>query len=248
MTEQNDAFRAQLEELKSEFLNVVSHELRTPVTIARWSTEVVLDGYYGAVENKKVKEALEKSYEAMGRLNESLNGIITALLAAENKITLAQGPVRLREFLDDTILHHHPRIAQKSITLHIAHEGAPKEVHADKSALRHIVHTLLENAVDYTPEGGAITLTATSGDCGCAHLSIADSGVGVPPECRTAIFEKFYRGKWAVAMKPDGLGLNLFIARKFAEAHGGTLVIEETTQAKGAQFTCIIPTEGAPVH
>ena len=115
----------------------------------------------------------------------------------------------------------------------------PVTLSLDVERMRWVVRNLLDNASNYTPEGGTITLTAESGADGVT-VQVADTGVGIPPEEQDNIFNKFYRASNAVRVKSNGNGLGLFIAKSIVEHHGGTLTFT-SREGEGTTFTFTIP-------
>jgi signal transduction histidine kinase len=115
--------------------------------------------------------------------------------------------------------------------------GALPAVSGDPGRLRQVVTNLIDNAVKYSPPGGAVEVSAGSQD-GAVTVRVADSGPGIDPADQEVIFEKF--GRATSAPSKPGTGLGLFLARSIAEAHGGTVTVT-SLPGRGATFTLALP-------
>jgi signal transduction histidine kinase len=119
----------------------------------------------------------------------------------------------------------------------------PVHVKGDRLALERVMSNLLQNALKFTPVGGRITLEVVRRG-GEAVVNIADSGPGIEPDQRDALFEKFTRGEWA--SRQPGVGLGLFIVKELVTAHGGRVQVDSVV-GQGSCFSIVLPIEnGAP--
>ena len=109
----------------------------------------------------------------------------------------------------------------------------------DTRRLQEVLQNLLDNAVQYTPGGGRITVQATAGDRQIA-ITVADTGIGIPKAEQERIFERFYRVDAARSREAGGTGLGLSIARHLVEAHGGRIEIESDV-GRGSTFKVVLP-------
>jgi signal transduction histidine kinase len=112
-------------------------------------------------------------------------------------------------------------------------------LHADQRAIRQILLNLLSNAVKFTPDGGRIEVNARRVD-GAAQIAVSDTGIGIAPEDRAAVFEEFRQVGRDYTKKQEGTGLGLALTRKFVELHGGRIWLE-STPGRGSTFTFTIP-------
>ena len=110
----------------------------------------------------------------------------------------------------------------------------------DAGKLRKILDILLENAIRYSGEKTEILLDARRKE-DMLEVSVSDNGIGVEKKNKEAIFERFFRGDEAKKISPDGLGVNLFIAREFARGHGGSLECVDVKKKEGSKFVLLIP-------
>jgi signal transduction histidine kinase len=130
--------------------------------------------------------------------------------------------------------------AQKNISLNVElPKNMPNVIQADQALLHQAVYNLVENALKYTPEGGSVTINASTRD-NSLIFSIADNGIGVSPDDLPRLFEKFYRGSQREARAQHGTGLGLAIVRSIAERHGGRVWVDSKL-GKGSMFYLQIP-------
>jgi len=129
---------------------------------------------------------------------------------------------------------------QKNISLNVElPKDMPNVIQADQALLHQAVYNLVENALKYTPEGGSVTINASTMD-NSLIFSIADNGIGVSPDDLPRLFEKFYRGSQREARAQHGTGLGLAIVRSIAERHGGRVWVDSKL-GQGSMFYLQIP-------
>jgi two-component system OmpR family sensor kinase len=219
-----------------QFTADASHELRTPLTILRGELELSLSRERTAAEYRRTLESGLEEVERMTRIVESLGFLargdtrpITSLIPVSFAVLAAEVAASLRR-----------RAGEKSISLTLNVSG-DAVVQGDPDALRRMARNLLENAITYTPPGGAITITVNADDGQC-HFCVADTGVGIAPEDLPHIFDRFFRGDKARA-NTGGSGLGLSIVQSIVDAHGGEIGVESRL-GQGSRFTVTLPAEG----
>jgi heavy metal sensor kinase len=245
-----EALNAMLERIDTSFNRITqftadaSHDLRTPVTIIRTVAEVTLRK---PRTNKQYTEALAKIL----RTSEETTSLL------ENLLTLARadaGAMGMELHLID--LDSHVRKAQeraillagnKSLDISLRAPGGPVWVRADSVAMDRLLLILLDNAIKYTPDGGFCEIELLPADREIQIL-IRDSGIGIPEQELSLIFERSYRTNRARSRESGGAGLGLAIARWITEMHGGTIVVESQIGA-GSLFRVSLPAQqGAGIH
>jgi two-component system sensor histidine kinase GlrK len=225
----------ELEAQKNRFLRHLSHDLKTPLAALREGTELLNDQVAGplAPPQQQVVAIMRDNSVKLQRLIEELLGYQRALHAASE---LQVGAVGMDELLRQSIRSH--QLAAQAKSQRVELETIAFTVWADAAKLRSLIDNLLGNAVKFTPSGGEIRVRARQSG-GSATIDVIDSGPGVPPEEREAIFEAFFRGRAGAFGRAEGTGLGLAIAREFAEAHGGR--IEVVAGARGGHFRVTLP-------
>ena len=242
LTELGHAFNDLLDRLQESFerqqrfTGDASHQLRTPLTIMLGQVEVALrrdrtsDEYRSALESVAVQSA-------------RLKQIVEMLLFLSRADSEAKLPhletIELGEWLPGHLENWsaHPRRAD----LHLAVEGdRPLAVKAHGPLLGQLIDNLLDNACKYSPPGTCVTIRAQGNNEGCL-LSIEDAGCGISDEAVPHIFEPFYRAPHAQRNGHEGIGLGLAVARRIADAFGGTISVS-TQVGRGSQFVVRLPT------
>jgi heavy metal sensor kinase len=218
-----------------QFSADASHELRTPLTVIRGEIELALRSKKTPEEYRRV---LESTLEEILRLTSIINNLLT-LAKAEQGLTKADfSEVDLKDLVeelyeDSAILAEGKNIA---VTLKT---NAPITIVGDRTRLRQLFLNLIDNAIKYTPEGGAVTL-AMEQQNGSAVFRVEDTGIGIPQEDIGKIFDRFYRVDKARSRELGGTGLGLSIAKWIAELHRGTISVSSEPQ-KGSVFTVQLP-------
>ena len=208
----------------------IAHELRTPLAVQQANLEALEDGVY-PLSQESLKPLREQN-ELLIRLVEDLR---TLSLADAGELELHKRSVDLLELTHLVGQSFEPALAKNAITLQVRSLGELPRVNADPDRIQQILHNLLQNALRYTPAGKSIEIELQS-EGKEIRLDVRDHGAGIPPEAFDLIFERFYRADSSRERESGSTGLGLAIARKLAEAHGGTLTVSNHPQG-GAIFT-----------
>jgi heavy metal sensor kinase len=212
-----------------------SHELKTPLTTIRGEAEVAL---MGELRPEQARATLHSIIEETERLSEIVNNLLLLSRADADQVRLKHEPISLDQVAMQAYETTERLAHRKNISLDIA---AMEEITlvGDSLWLHQLITNLLHNAINYTPEGGDVTLSLTR-DGDHAVLKVWDTGPGIPPEHLPHIFDRFYRVDSGRSRDQGGSGLGLNIARWVVESHGGTLTAE-STPGEGATFTARLP-------
>jgi signal transduction histidine kinase len=221
---------------RTELLSNVSHELRTPLTSILGFTDLLLHGIEGPLTDAQ-QEDLRTIDASGGRLLGLIDDLIDVSQLESGRVELRIEPLDIRAVLSRLAAEIRPLAERGQLSLELALADAPGVVHADEARLRAIVANLLSNAVKFTPQGGSIRVEAGPLPEGGFRLDVVDTGVGIAPEERERVFERFHR---TAAPDIPGTGLGLAIAREYAQLHGGDLAVE-STPGSGSRFTLRLP-------
>lgn len=229
-----------LDNARNEFVSNASHELKTPLSAMKVLTESLL--HMGIDDPDIYREFLTDINFEIDRLN----SIITDLLALvqldkqSGSTQLSKEPVNLADLVERTLKGLQLLAEQKDITLEISHED-DVVVEGDSAKLQQVISNLVDNAIKYTPEGGRVSIDISSGP-GHAIIKISDTGIGIPSEDLSRIFDRFFRVDKARSRSTGGTGLGLSIANRIVLMHGGYIRVN-SVEGKGSTFYVELPYE-----
>ena len=212
-----------------------SHELRTPLTAIRSVGEVALQG---AREPAAYRDALGSILEETARLSQLLDDLLTLTRADAGRAVLAKERTQLAALVRDAADVVRVLAEEKEQTLQVALDDTV-EVEVEPRTLRQAVLNLLDNAIKYTPVGGAVRVTVRRDADGAAVAEVADNGPGIAAEHHARVFERFYRVDKSRSIQ-RGVGLGLAIAQWAVEANGGRIELESGA-GKGSTFRIVLP-------
>ena len=227
---------AERETLRKEFSANVSHELKTPLTSISGFAELMAQG---DVPPEKVQEFSADIYRESQRLIDLVNDIIHLSRLDEEGFEPERESVDLYDLAADTIDSLRETAAKQNVTLRI--EGEHVCVRGVWRLLGEIVYNLCENAVKYNRPGGEVTVEIRE-QSGAAVLSVADTGIGIPPEHQSRVFERFYRVDKSHSKAIGGTGLGLSIVKHGAQFHHAEIQME-SEPGRGTKIILSFPRE-----
>ena len=228
----------ELDRLKSEFVSMVSHELRAPLTNINGSVELLLQA--PDLRDASSRQLLGIIGDQSARLTRLVRGILNVSRIEAGKLKLSRKAVDLAGLIQKVVSNCVPPSTTHPVQLAIAADLPA--VRADADRVEEILLNLIDNAIKYSPEGGAITISAAPGpDQRDVTVTVADHGIGIPQRQLTRIFEKFYRLDQRDARETYGYGLGLYISKRLIEAHGGR-IWAESQEGVGSTFRFSLPT------
>ena len=234
---------------KDEFLAHVSHELRTPLNSILGFSKMILDGLCASLEEER--ELLRDVFTSGQYLLRLVNDLLDIRRIEEGKMRLHPEDLSLRQVLDSTLPLIAVQAAGKNIRLLDETGSRPLPyVHADEVRLRQVLLNLLINAVRFTPQGW-VKVRAQAVSTGANHaevpagqwvrLEIEDTGVGIPPESRDTVFQKFAQLEGGPVSDQRGAGLGLAICRNLVEMMGGAIGVEDGSTGAGTLVWFTVP-------
>jgi two-component system, OmpR family, sensor kinase len=221
------------------FVADASHELRTPLAIIRGEADVALAQERSPAE---YRESLAVILDESRRLSRLVEDLLNLARADSGRVTLQVHDFYFNELLADCCRSLHSLATRRGVTLECRTEGDVPFA-GDEELLRRLAINLLDNAVRYTPAGGKVTAEVREwGQNGSSGVSlrISDTGIGIAPEARPHVFERFFRADKARSRSEGGFGLGLSIVKWIAESHRGAVELEPGP-ATGSTFTVRLP-------
>lgn len=223
------------DQVRRDFVANVSHELRTPLTAIKGYAEALLDDPEDADAREKFLDIIHRHATRMERLVKDL--LRLARLDAGQE-TVEVMPCDVDGLLRGIAHDFEPIAAQKNQTIDVTVSPSAKMLTTDATKLHDIARNLIENAVNYTPDGGAIDVRADVLD-GNFQITVADTGHGIAPDDLSRVFERFYRVDKS-RTRPGGTGLGLSIVKHLVHVLGGE-VTASNQDGGGALFTVTLP-------
>jgi len=234
---------AMIGRLERSFLEIrrftadASHELRTPLTAIRTEAEVALARPLTVEGHQHLLGSILEECERLTRLADQL---LTLSREDAGAAAPAFEPVDLAALLDHVVETMRPLAEARRLRLGYEGNGT-LPVLGDHARLRQVFYNLLDNAIKFTPEGGAVDVQVRRQE-GNAAVTVRDTGIGIPAENLPHVFERFYRVDKARSRFAGGTGLGLSIARSIVAAHGGSVEVA-SLPGQGATFTVSLPSQ-----
>ncbi len=202
-----------------QFTHDASHELRTPLAAANSSLDLAIRTGDYVEEIRAAKRELQQGSRLIERLLQ---------LADLDELALVPEPVDLSGLVREEVAQHQGAAADAGVELR-SEVSDGLVVHCDESLVRQLLDNLLANAMKFTPAGGSVSVELTAG-----HLSVCDTGVGIPAASLPHVFERFYQAE--TSRSGEGSGLGLAIVARIVETHGWTMRVD-SREGEGSVFT-----------
>ncbi|HET8910554.1 MAG TPA: GAF domain-containing protein [Ktedonobacteraceae bacterium] len=237
--------------LKDEFLAITAHEFRTPLTIilthCQAALRVLRRQGEPLAQAKRIQEGLGSIEEQTHHLTNIVNTFLEVAQINRGQVNLSLEPVNLSEIMRHVLINYQSTTTRHQIFYKEKQKNAPWLISGDTARLKQIITNLLQNAIKYSPAGGAIKIVMRriigENRNPMIEISIADKGIGIPKDAQARLFESFYRAPNSTITKAHGVGLGLFIVAELLKLHGGTIRVESSGQpGKGSRFIITLPT------
>ncbi len=213
--------QAQLNEMKSDFINRASHELRTPLTAAILMTELIQEG--GTQE--ELNEYWRTLKSELNRQKILIDRLLIAGRLENGMMTLERAPIDLIPVLEESIRAVKPIASKRRVLLDLKTGQVPMMVLGDKSGLQQVFINLINNAAKFSPEGGSVVIHVKETNAE-VQVTISDQGLGIPAESLPHLFERFYRAKNVTIAEIPGSGIGLYIVKSIVDEIGGNIRVE----------------------
>ena len=229
--------------LKSEFIANVSYELRTPLNTIIGFAEIMNGQYFGPL-NERQTEYSSGILESSQRLLSLINDILDLASIESGHMVLEPEPVNLHDLLSSVLTLARERMRKKGLFLEFDCPIDIGTIIADDRRLKQALFNIMINSVNFTPEGGSITVSARRA-ADRVMLTFTDTGVGIEDVDQSRVFNRFERGSNEHARQSGaGVGLGLSLVKSFIELHGGHVELE-SEPGVGTKVTCVLPAREA---
>jgi PAS domain S-box-containing protein len=226
---------------KDEFLATLAHELRNPLAPIGYCARLLqLDA--GAQALQRARETIERQVSHMTRL---LDDLLDVSRVTRNVIELRLEPVDLRRAIEQALEMASPAIDGAHHRLAVSMAGEPLWVHGDRTRIAQILDNLLQNAAKYTDPGGSIEVSLES-EAERAVIRVRDSGIGIPADKQSQVFELFSQIHPPGSGSYGGLGIGLSVVKHLVELHNGQISVASAGTRQGSEFTVRLPLTAPP--
>jgi len=238
--EQARLYRAAQDAIREReaLLSIASHELKNPLA--------ALLGYAHLLQRRMLREtdvadrdqrAVQIIISQAERLNRMLTDLLDVSRLDSGQFNFERAPLDLSTLIHGIVEEVEPRLVQHTVSIHDA--DSPIMVFGDKERLAQVLRNLLGNAIKYSPDGGAISITLAAKDRQ-ACVSIQDQGIGIPADALPHLFQRFYRAPNNTSHTISGFGIGLYVVKAIMTYHEGTIDVA-STEGEGTTFTICLP-------
>jgi len=226
-----------IEAMRRDFVANVSHELKTPLSSIKAYAETLLNG---AINDPANRERFVRQIEEQSeRLNQLIKDLLSLARVESGKQFFNRESISVKKFLEGCFREQRLAADAKQLALRTAPDLPDLLVRADEEAMRQIFLNLIDNAIKYTPQG-SVTASWFEGPPGFVSIRIADTGMGIPAEMQSRVFERFFRVDRARSREIGGTGLGLSIVKHLTQSLGGTVHVAGNPDG-GSIFTVCLP-------
>jgi signal transduction histidine kinase len=249
----------EVENAKKEFFSHAAHELKGPLASLQESIQLLLDPAHGPITSKQ-KRLLEIQLSASKRLLRMLSDLADLSRMEARALDYFLTDHEVTVLVKQLVTEHESRLHQRQVTLQLDLRDVPVYVQADAARLRQAITHLVDNSLKFSPSGAPVRISAqfspelpktipSEARQGMTHrltcqgfvlITVADRGPGVPEAEKEKIFQKFYQGKSENRTFDRGLGIGLTLCRLIAEAHQGSVWVEDDPEG-GSRFVLLLP-------
>ena len=228
-------------QVKNEFLSVMSHELRTPLNVIAGYTGMLKERMFGII-NPEQEKALQNIIDHSNYLLAMISSILNVTSIEAQAVKMVTRNVDLTNFLNELRSSYDGSLGEELI-LKWDYDSSLPVLKTDSEKLRHILENLINNAIKFTRKGQVTVSARYFPEAKRVEFKVADTGIGIPTESLSIIFEKFRQLDSSQTRLYGGVGIGLYIVNKFTEILGGKIEVR-SEPGKGSSFSVTLPCEG----
>ena len=228
-----------LDKAKSEFISIASHQLRTPLTAIKGYISMMREKIYGKPP-EKMERPLENIYTSNERLIKLVNDLLNVSRIEAGRMEMKLEKSSLEEIITSVVEELKNVAKEKNIYLGWEKPKKPlPKISVDRDKIRQAITNVIDNAIRYTEKGG-VTIKCKMQNAKC-KIEVSDTGVGLTKYELSKMFESFSRGAAGTRLYTEGVGLGLYVAKRFVEMHKGKIWAESRGKNKGSTFFIELP-------
>lgn len=233
---------AEAEQMRDQIIQNLSHELRTPMTFLKGYTELLLDRSFGPLP-----PALHGPLEIVSQKTDTVVRLVERIVSLQTvrPETLAVEPLGLTELIQEAVNRWMSQLQQAGIEIWVDLPVGLPFIAADRSHMGEALDNLLSNACKFNRAGGQVVIRLRA-DHDAIHVEVADTGIGIPPDKLSKVFDRFYQVDGTTKRRFGGTGVGLALVKQVIEAHGGRVWAESPGLGQGSTFHLVLPTVPVP--
>jgi signal transduction histidine kinase len=225
---------SELSQMKANFVANISHELRTPLTHVKGYLELLITESLGPISEEQ-RHGLQVSQRSAMKLESMIDDLIMFSLATRGEMSMKLEHVDIRRLATLVVKAASSKAEERGVQLTLAAVDEIPHVQADPEKISWVVGQLLDNAIKFTPSGGSVVVNIKEEGNNLVQISMIDTGIGIPSERLSEIFEPFHQLDASSTRHYGGTGLGLSLVRQIVEAHGSLLDVQ-SIEGKGSVF------------
>ena len=229
---------SQVNRMKDDLVSTVSHEFKTPLTSIKGFLNLLVAGEAGPLTDEQ-RRFLSIIQSSADRLHSMVLDLLDLSRLEGGGVRMEMRPIELEALVKQCVQEHEMPARDRRLTLETHLSASLPQLSGDARWLRHAIDNLIANAIKFTPEGGRVTVSASQQD-GRVRLTVEDTGIGIGPDDRERVFDRFYRASNRDAATTPGTGLGLAIVKFIVDKHGGKISLDSEL-GKGSRFHCDFP-------
>ena len=232
----------QLDQAKSEFISIAGHQLRAPLTIIKGYVSMLLEGTLGQTP-KLVRESMAKVATSAEQLVRLVGDLLDLSRIEAGRLRYEFTCIPLTDIIAEVVREFEATARARGLILLYQDRAAGQAVNGDPDKLREVVVNLVDNAIRYTAAGRVVVelYPERQGERRWLTLKVQDTGIGIKAPDAARMFTKFARTEEARRLRPDGMGLGLYIVKKIVEDHGGRVAVSSPGLGQGSTFSITLP-------
>lgn len=225
---------SELSQLKANFISNISHELRTPLTHVKGYLELLVSESLGAITDEQ-RRAIQVSQQSTGALESLIEDLIMVSLASRGELSIKQEEVDIRRLTSLVIKSATEKASKRGVSLNALIDENVPLVQADSQKIAWVLNQLIDNGIKFTSGEGRVVVGVKREGENLVTVSVTDTGIGIPADRVSDIFEPFHQLDGSSTRHYGGTGLGLSLVREIIEAHGSMLEVQ-SVEGRGSTF------------